>query len=93
MVLPGSQWLLSVCPLSWCCDAGVLRSVDPESESSPTIWSEEGKSLNTEEVMVETGMENNVLNATSKMCEPLAKDPKFQQGYIAVTFSTGVYIL
>uniref|UniRef100_A0A8C8UF45 Uncharacterized protein n=1 Tax=Peromyscus maniculatus bairdii TaxID=230844 RepID=A0A8C8UF45_PERMB len=43
---PGTLcWLLSVCLLSWCCDAGVLRSVDPESEL-PTplvIWSEEGR--------------------------------------------------
>ncbi|XP_037057650.1 palmitoyl-protein thioesterase 1-like [Peromyscus leucopus] len=42
---------------------------------------------------VKEDMENKDLNATSQMCELLAKDPKFQQGYIAVTFSTGVLIL
>ncbi|XP_028718610.1 palmitoyl-protein thioesterase 1-like [Peromyscus leucopus] len=90
MVLSGSQWLLSVCLLSWCCDAGVLRSVDPESEL-PTplvIWSEEEIGKNMME-----DMENKVLNATAGLCEILANDPKLQQGYIAVTFSKELQIL
>ncbi|NP_001365585.1 uncharacterized protein LOC666931 precursor [Mus musculus] len=33
MVLPCSLRLLSVCLLSWCCDAHSLVALDPESES------------------------------------------------------------
>ncbi|XP_040612662.1 palmitoyl-protein thioesterase 1-like isoform X2 [Mesocricetus auratus] len=45
MIFPGSQWILCVCLLSWCCDAGVLREVDPASESEPApavTWYEKG---------------------------------------------------
>uniref|UniRef100_A0A8C6GSJ4 Predicted gene 12886 n=1 Tax=Mus spicilegus TaxID=10103 RepID=A0A8C6GSJ4_MUSSI len=35
MVLPCSLWLLSVCLLSWCCDAKLPVALDPESESVP----------------------------------------------------------
>ncbi|XP_052571776.1 palmitoyl-protein thioesterase 1-like [Peromyscus californicus insignis] len=115
MVLPGSQWLLSVCLLSWCCDAWELRSVDPESES-PTplvIWYEEGDMINIDTlkkvveksipgmyiVPLEIGknlmedVENNVLNASSEVCEILAKNPKLQQGYIAVIVSKKIQML
>ncbi|XP_021010129.1 palmitoyl-protein thioesterase 1-like [Mus caroli] len=35
MVLPCSLWLLSVCLLSWCCDAVLPVALDTESESVP----------------------------------------------------------
>ncbi|NP_001092779.1 uncharacterized protein LOC666927 precursor [Mus musculus] len=35
MVLPCSLWILSVCLLSWCCDAELPVALDPESESVP----------------------------------------------------------
>nr|XP_048290484.1 palmitoyl-protein thioesterase 1-like [Myodes glareolus] len=38
-------------------------------------------------------MENKALNASSEVCQILAKDPKLQQGYIAVTFSKRLQLL
>ncbi|XP_034359504.1 palmitoyl-protein thioesterase 1-like [Arvicanthis niloticus] len=116
MALPNSLWLLSVCLLSWCCDAQDLELSDLESKSDPlplVIWSEIENStiVNTFKNFIEKqapgiyvlplkigknimkDVENQVLDASSQVCEILAQDPKLQDGYIFVTFSKGLKFL
>uniref|UniRef100_A0A8C6GU75 Uncharacterized protein n=1 Tax=Mus spicilegus TaxID=10103 RepID=A0A8C6GU75_MUSSI len=107
MVLPCSLWLLSVCLLSWCCDARSLVALDPESESvlqPPKVWvdfdiimivvsmktSEETPKYGTYGQSLQDGknkmkdVENEVLDACSQLCQSLARDSKFQHGYIVM---------